>query len=358
MNMATHSRGDARFRIFFGGPDCQPRTLRDLLNSRVAAVPPGGEILWATYYFRDEALAEALVYAKQRGVTVRLTVEAKPRTARANSPVLDMLRDEANLAGDCRELKHCWPESLFCARRPRLHLKLYYFSHPEPHVLVGTFNPSGNMPEDPSVVAEIGDQDRGHNYLVEIADRQLVAGLRDHARSLHLSLHGPWERLLPRNNRVLVAGDSRVYLFPRLRRDVIRRKLLTLPAGTMLRMAISHMNDEGMAKTLLLLAKRAVGIEILAHDTERRVPRRIESLLDGHVVFRRYRHPQGFPMHNKFMLIDSCRQREVMFGSMNLSRGSLHANHELLVISADPFLFDAFQDRWEQMTRETRAMPA
>jgi len=63
-------------------------------------------------------------------------------------------------------------------------------------------------------------------------------------------------------------------------------------------------------------------------------------------------------MHNKFMLIDSCRQREVMFGSMNLSRGSLHANHELLVISADPFLFDAFQDRWEQMTRETRAMPA
>jgi phosphatidylserine/phosphatidylglycerophosphate/cardiolipin synthase-like enzyme len=357
MNISTPSTDTARFRIFFGGPDCRPRILSDLLNARVSAVPPGGEVAWATYYFRDEALAEALVNAKKRGVRVCVTVEAKPRTARANSPVLDMLRDEARLAGDCRALRHSWPESLLSRKPPRLHLKLYYFSHPEPHVLVGTFNPSGNMPEDPSVVAEIGDQDRGHNYLVEITDPQLVAGLRDHARSLHQSLHGPWERLLPRNNRVLAAGDSRVYLFPRLRRDVIRQKLRTLPTGTTLRMAVSHFNDTSIGKTLLQLSKRGVDIHILSHDTERRVPRRIETLLAGHVVFRRYRHPQGFPMHNKFILIDSGRQREAIFGSMNLSGSSLHANHELLVISADPLLFDAFQGRWEHMIRETQAMP-
>lgn len=358
MNMATPSHGTTPFRIFFGGPDCQPRTLRDLLKARVSAVPSGGEILWTTYYFRDEALAEALVHAKQRGVTVRLTVEAKPRTARANLPVLDMLRNKAGLAGDCRALKHVWPESLFCRKRPRLHLKLYYFSHPEPHVLVGTFNPSGNTPEDPSVVAEIGDQDRGHNHLVEITDSRLVIPLRDHLLFLHGGLHGPWERLLPRNNRVHAAGDSRVYLFPRLRRDVIRRKLMALPAGTILQMAVSHMNDKSFAQCLLRLAKRGIHIEILAHDTERRVPRRIENLLDGQVVFRRYRHPRGFPMHNKFILIDSGRQREVIFGSMNLSQGSLHANHELLVVSADPFLFDAFRNRWEQMIKETQAMPS
>ncbi len=199
MNMATPSHGTTPFRIFFGGPDCQPRALRDLLDARLSAVPLGGEVAWATYYSRDEALAEALVSAKKRGVRVCVTVEAKPRTARANSPVLDMLRDEANLAGDCRALRHIWPESLLSRKPPRLHLKLYYFSHPEPHVLVGTFNPSGNVPEDARIVAEIGDQDRGHNYLVEITDRQLVTGLRDHARSLHQSLHGPWERLLPRN---------------------------------------------------------------------------------------------------------------------------------------------------------------
>jgi phosphatidylserine/phosphatidylglycerophosphate/cardiolipin synthase-like enzyme len=357
MTMSKPLTGNPQFRIFFGGPDCQPRTLRDLLNSHISAVPSGGEIIWATYYFRDEALADALVQAKKRGVTVRLTLEANPRTARANLQVFDLLQGAGNLAGDCRPLRHNWPDNLHW-KKPRLHIKLYYFSHPEPHVLVGTFNPSGNQPEDPHIVAEIGDQDRGHNYLVEITDSRLVFPLRDHLLLLHGRPHGPWERLLPRNNRVLTAGDSSIYLFPRLRRDLLRRKLLTLPKGTVLRMAISHLNDKEIGKTLLQLAKRGVEIEILAHDTERRVPRWIEELLGGHLTFRRYRHHLGLPMHNKFILIDTQRSREVIFGSMNLSKNSLYANHELLVVSASTFLYDAFRVRWEQMLKETQAIPS
>ncbi len=357
MIMSTPSTADPQFRIFFGGPDRPPRALRDLLHSRVSAVPAGGEIFWATYYFRDEALADALVQAKKRGVTVRLTLEANPRTVRANLPVLDRLQRADNLAGDLRSLGHPWPDNL-PRKNPRLHIKLYYFSHPEPHVLVGTFNPSGNRPEDPDIVREIGDQDRGHNHLVEITDSRLVLPLREHVRLLHARPHGPWERLLPRNNRVLAAGDSRIYLFPRLRRDLLGRKLRTLPKGTMLRMAISHLNDEGMGKTLRLLTNRGVEIEILAHDTERRVPRWIENQLEAHLIFRRYHHPAGLPMHNKFILVDTRRRREVIFGSMNLSERSLYANHELLVISASPFLYDAFQERWEQMVRETQEMPS
>jgi len=70
MNMATPSHGTTPFRIFFGGPDCQPRTQRDLLKAPVSAVPSGGEILWTTYYFRDEALAEALVHANHELLVV------------------------------------------------------------------------------------------------------------------------------------------------------------------------------------------------------------------------------------------------------------------------------------------------
>jgi hypothetical protein len=344
-------------RIFFGGPDQRPRALRDLLDSHIAAVPSGGEIIWATYYFRDEALADALAQAKKRGVRVRLTLEARPRTRQANLPVFSMLQQSANLGSLCRSLRHCWPDNL-CWKKPRLHLKLYYFSHPEPHVLVGTFNPSGNHPDDPRIIAKIGDQDRGHNHLVEIGDHRLVAPLRDHLLSLNGAPHGPWERLLPANNRVLAGGDTRIYLFPRLRRDVIRRKLLALPRGTTLRMAVSHLNDRGIGKTLLTLARRGVRIELLCHDTERRVPGWIEQMLEGRMLFRRYRHPQGLPMHNKFILMDSPQGREVMFGSMNLSKSSLHANHELLVISASAFLYNAFQTRWEQMTNETETMPS
>ncbi|MRR05733.1 MAG: hypothetical protein EG828_02130 [Deltaproteobacteria bacterium] len=355
MTMSTPSTDKPQFRIFFGGPDCRPRALRDLLHSHICAVPSGGEIFWATYYFRDEALADALVQARKRGVTVRLTLEANPRTARANLPVLEMLQSPGNLAGNCRSLRHTWPDNLRW-KKPRLHIKLYYFSHPEPHVLVGTFNPSGNQPEDPNIVAEIGDQDRGHNHLVEISDSRLVYPLRDHLRLLHGGSHGPWERLLPRNNRVFTAGDTRIYLFPRLKRDVLRLKLLELPKGTVLRMAISHLNDKEIGKTLLQLVKRGVKIEILAHDTERRVPVWMEDLLDGHLVFRRYRHPMGLPMHNKFVLIESPGEREVIFGSMNLSNNSLHANHEILVVSANSLLYDAFQERWEQMIQETEAI--
>ncbi|ABL00351.1 conserved hypothetical protein [Pelobacter propionicus DSM 2379] len=357
MPLSTYQTSRPRFRVFFGGPDLKPRLLRDLLEARISAVPAGGEIFWATYYFRDVALADALIQAKERGARVSLTLEANPRTARTNIPVLSILQRADTLAAGCRPLMHRCPDNLLW-KKPLLHLKLYYFSHPKPHVLIGTFNPSGNQPEDPQVIEEIGDQDRGHNYLVEIVDSRLVAPLREHLLMLHTGPHGPWERLLPRNNRVISADDSRIYLFPRLRRDVLHQKLLTLPKGTTLRMAISHLNDKRIGITLLQLARRGVLIKILAHDTERRVPGWMEELFDGQLDFRRYRHPQDLPMHNKFILIESHHRREVLFGSMNLSKSSLHANHELLVASSDLYLYDAFHTRWEKMINETEAMPS
>jgi len=121
-------------------------------------------------------------------------------------------------------------------------------------------------------------------------------------------------------------------------------------------MAISHLSDEKMVKTLLTLSKRGVQIEILTHDTERRVPDWVENQLDKQLLFRRYRHPQGFPMHNKFILIDTHQSREVIFGSMNFSKHSLYANHELLVVSSSSFLYDAFETRWQQMLNEKEAL--
>ena len=49
--------------LLFGGPDRPPRYLRDFLESCIAAVPAGGTIDFATYYFRDRALAQALIDA-------------------------------------------------------------------------------------------------------------------------------------------------------------------------------------------------------------------------------------------------------------------------------------------------------
>jgi hypothetical protein len=346
---------DSRFRLLFGGPDQAPRSLRDLLEFHIDAVPAGGEIFWATYYFRDRALASALIRAQQRGVNLRVVLEAKPRTSRANLPVVELLGNTGNLGKNLRLIRHRWPDNLGL-RTPRLHLKLYFFSHPQPHVLLGTFNPSGDIPEDAELMKEIGDQDRGHNYLIEIDDRQLVSPLRDHLLHLHAAHHGPWERFVA-GNKSIITDDAEIYLFPRLKRDILRQKLAALPSDTHLRIAVSHFNDKQIGKTLQTLARRGAKIEILAHDTERRVPPWIENLLDAKLSFRRYRHPEELPMHNKFILIDSPLGRESMCGSMNFSVRSLRANHELLMVSKNSALYHGFLKRWEEMVEETRRYP-
>ncbi|MEJ2201877.1 MAG: phospholipase D-like domain-containing protein, partial [Desulfuromonadaceae bacterium] len=207
----------------------------------------------------------------------------------------------------------------------------------------------GNEPEDPNLLAIIGDQDRGHNLLLELNDPRLVSPLRQHLLHLHSAVHGPWERLRPSYNRVIRTEDTAIYLFPRLRRNIIAKKLLTVPSGSVLRLAVSHLNDRKIGATLRAVAARGVRIEILAHDTERRVPQWVEEQLLESLTFRRYRHPQGLPMHNKFILIHTPQQREVLLGSMNLSVRSLYVNHELLLVSSNPLLVEAMERRWHDM---------
>jgi phosphatidylserine/phosphatidylglycerophosphate/cardiolipin synthase-like enzyme len=125
-------------------------------------------------------------------------------------------------------------------------------------------------------------------------------------------------------------------------------------AESRLRIAVSHLNDPGICKRLFKLARQGVQIEVLAHDTERRVPPWVEEQmgLNG-IDFRRYRNPEGLPMHNKFMLLEMPHRKVVTFGSMNLSVRSLRANHELLAIDETPELYEAFRQRWDEMLGET-----
>lgn len=349
------------FQVFWGGPDCPPRYLRDVLEERIHAVPSGGEILWVTYYFRDEGLALALLQASSRGVRVQVAMEGNPRTGAVNSRVRKLLGGDDALGKRLRTISHRLVDNRFL-RGCRLHEKLYYFSHPGPRsshpgpsALVGTFNPSGNLPEDPAVIRKIGDQDRGHNVLVDICDTGLVQGLHAHAQRIFQMTHGPWERFLPQSNQVVVSGKTRILFFPRSRRADFDEVFEAIGPGSRLRMAVSHLNDRGICKRLFGLASQGVDIEILAHDTQRRVPSWVEKqLLRSGITFTRYVHPEGLPMHNKFMLIDTPERQLVTFGSMNLSVRSLYANHELLVIDETPELYQTFHQRWQEMMAEIK----
>jgi len=165
--------------------------------------------------------------------------------------------------------------------------------------------------------------------------------------------HGPWERFLAESNRVITSGKTRILFFPRSRSEDFTSLFEGLGAGCRLRMAVSHFNDKDVCKRLFDLAYQGVKIEVLAHDTRRRVPSWVEEqMLRSGITFNRYVHPEGLPMHNKFMLIDTPDHHTVTFGSMNLSVRSLHANHELLVVSENTVLYQAFLRRWNEMLEE------
>lgn len=328
--------------LHLGGPDKAPRYLRDLLEERIEAIPAGGEIVWATYYFRDRALARALMAASDRGVRVVLHVEGKPRRASANAAVIAALRAHG-LGGGL----HVHEPGI--GPHPHLHSKIYAFSHPVPAALVGSFNPSGDMPEDADVIAEIGDQDRGHNLLVELREPLLVNALRRHV--LGLSAFAPRFRI-GRNGPV--RGEAATaWFYPRLRTGIIDAHLARLDGGATIRGAISHLKQGALAKDLMRAARRGASVRLIVHDTARRVPPRVvETLSASGVDIVRYEHPQGLPIHAKILLIEESAARTAYFGSFNYNPRSRFLNHEVLLATGHPALFDGLAERFEAIAAE------
>lgn len=335
--------------VHFGGPDLPERALRNLLLARIEAVPAGGWIRWATYYFRDLELAAALVSAAARGVDVRVAVEGQPRRRSTNKEVITLLREGLPARSLC-VLKP--PPGPWTKTHRHLHAKIYGFSHPHPAALVGSFNPSGNEPEDAEVIAEIGDQDRGHNMLVELSDPELVMGLAAHVDHL-CGLNGTMAaRLLPNQNRVLRSTDTSVYFFPRLNTGV-PGKLLKAGRPHSIRGAISHLKSGQLVGLLEKAARRGTCVELLVHDTERRVPQGvIARLLAAGVNVRRYVHPDKLPLHAKFLLIEGATESRALFGSFNFNPRSRFLNHEVLVQSSNEELVDALSARFDEIARE------
>lgn len=336
-------RSDIDARLFFGGPD-QPRRLRDLLEERIDGVPAGGQISWVTYYFRDERLADALLRAHRRGVSVSVVLEGRPRYRSANDAVIRRLGSIKDGIG----------AGLRVVRRlgvGHVHEKIYCFSHPRAVALVGSFNPSGNVPEDPRVVRAINDQDRGHNFLVELGGPEATA-LIDHARWMHERGPRAWDRFRALHNRPARTGTTETYFLPR-RDNPFDALLRDVAPGTRLRIAASHINDRRIVARLQTLAASGVRVELVAEATVRRVPRRIERMIrEAGMRFQRYVHPLSLPMHDKFVLADGPGGRWVAFGSYNLTWSSRWLNHEVLIVTHDEELFDGFAARWDEVAVE------
>ncbi|WP_294395534.1 phospholipase D-like domain-containing protein [uncultured Sphingomonas sp.] len=337
--------------VLFGGPDRPAGTLRDMLRARVDAVPPGGRIDWATYYFRDRDLAGALIRASDRGVAVRLVVEGDPRLAQASDAALCLLRRHGLRGG--LVLRPPAPRPLRGVNG-RLHAKIYAFSAPQAIAFVGSFNPSGDSDVDQAVIDQIGDQDRGHNLLVGLTGEGLVATLRDHVTTL-ADGRGRTGHFAAANNRIYRDGDTDLIFYPRLRPYVVEHAVDGLGRGDRLWAAISHLKAD-MVDRLAMAATRGASLALVVHDTERRVPTAaVERLSQAGVRVRRYRHPDHLPMHAKFIVIEQAGRRTSYFGSLNYNRNSRWLNDEVLVRSGDQALARTLLERFGEIGREVDA---
>ena len=341
--------------IYFGGPDQPPGYLRDVLAAHIAAVPTGGSIDWVTYYFRDLRLAEALIQAKNRGVRVTLSLEGKPRIPHANDAVIAMLAGSGGLGDALRVVAISGiPSPASKSWKPQLHEKLYCFSHPKPIAFVGSFNPSGNMPEeDPEIIREIGDQDRGYNALIGLRDPALVEELVKHARQLHRMPPSLFYRFSADANRAIHGADTTIYFWPRVRQHPIVQFLSLVGSGARVRVVASHIRTESAVDVMIGLAKRGVALEIFAESTLRRVTPKVERrLASAGIRFRRIRNPEHLPMHLKFVLVEDNDRSWSIFGSFNWTKPSFWLNHEIAAISSDPMIFQAFARRWDVLENE------
>jgi phosphatidylserine/phosphatidylglycerophosphate/cardiolipin synthase-like enzyme len=331
-------------KVHFGGPDREPRALRNILEQRIDAVQAGGSIDWITYYFRDERLAQALLRARRRGVSVRVCLDGVPLHRRVNDGVVRLLSGPGGIGDGLRVVRHLVPW--------RLHTKLYCFSHPRPTAFVGSFNPSGNEPEDPRILARIGDQDRGHNLLLEIDEPSIVKAFLKRVTAVH-SRASPFGQLYGSISPAAVADGKEAYFFPRLGRNPLDERFLRLGEGATLRIAASHFADFRIAKHLGALAARGATVDVLTHHTQRRSPGEIVGYLRAHGVRTyRYEHPDELPMHAKFILAEDSAGRWSAVGSYNLNWNSRWLNQELLVFSNDPQLWHALDVRWHSIIAE------
>ena len=329
--------------------------LRDVLAERIAAVPSGGAIDWVTYYFRDRQLAGDLLKAHRRGVKVTVTLEKRPRTVQANEIVTAMLSGRSGLGSGFRSLSlPNIPIPFGNAQKPRLHEKLYCFSHPKPTAFIGSFNPSGDGPEDDrAIIDEIGDQDRGHNVLVGLVDPVLVGRLVKHARWIHRAHCIMLYRFSKNANQAVRGKGTEIHFWPRVRPHPVLQFLSRLGAKARIRIAASHMKGPIVVKAIIGIACRGATVEILTEPTLRRVPIEVERMLtQTGIAFRRVTHPEGLPMHNKFVLAEKDSQRWVVFGSFNWTDRSYRLNHEIGAISANNHLFDAFASRWNVLAAQ------
>ncbi|MFK8026577.1 MAG: phospholipase D-like domain-containing protein [Gammaproteobacteria bacterium] len=336
---------------YFGGPDKNKNLLRDVLIQHIEAVPSNGNISWVCYYLNDPEIIQALINASKRGVQINLTIDGRPRTPSINQLCIDKFNlTSINLIIVKR--KPFW-EYFGIHWHPHLHSKLFYFSHPTPRVLIGSYNPTaGDQHIDATLIDKIGDHSISHNVLVAIDEENSVNYLHKHILKLQLYWQRMFARLAVTHNTTFHSLEWEINFLPSLRKHPINKLLSNNESNVHVKCAISHLKGLCTLKPIKAALKTGKKIELLLESSQRRVPNKHLVFLDKHAI--KYYQPKldkNCLMHNKFIIYKSDQQHCVMFGSFNWSSRSMLLNNEIIACSHDKNTISAFEARWNQLIK-------
>ncbi len=342
-------------KTFFGGPDKAKNLLRDTLVKHIAAVPADGQISWLCYYLHDPIIFHALISAAKRGVKIALTIDGRARSPSINQASIDQF-SQANhslIEVIVVKMRSIW-EYFGIHWHPHLHSKLYYFSHPKPQVLVGSYNPTASSEHiDEASIKKIGDHSISHNILVKIDDQNTVSHLKNYISTMQNHWRRPFTRILPSHNTAFRSDNWTVNFLPRLSAHPINTLLSKNDSNVSVRCAISHLKGPGILNPLKIAINTGKTIELLLESSQRRVSNKHLAFLDKHQI--KYYQPKlekNCLMHSKFILYQSDQEHCVMFGSFNWSTRSRLLNHEVVACSHDKEIVVEFEQRWNQITTQ------
>lgn len=335
------------------GPGSVSTRLEDRIIAMIEAAAPGSDVFVAMYTFTRLEVAQALLAARRRGVTVRVLVDAK--SVRGDNPAVEALRAARGGLDGCGRA---------CVRVCRRGCQGLHINHNK-FLLLSRLRDGSRWVVAQSSANFTAGQLHHHNDLVVIKnDRKLYRAFRRYFDDLSR------RRWAPRYFR-RAEGESGVeaYFFPRLfGPDPIVKMLdrIDCDPDAVIRVAHSRFQSHRLrvARRLRALADQGCDVHVLVRDEPGKdspgsaVLRELEGLVT--VLPYKGRPRADNAIHTKLMLIraryaGSEEPRHVVLtGSHNLSATSLRFNDEVLLRLENEALFDAYQGFWEGMLRVYR----
>ncbi len=364
---ATVSESGNSYRLHLNEAGGEVAVLLNALLETVDGVPSGEALRVAFYYLRNERLCDALARARKRGVDVRILISGRTHVTGANRAAIESLRgqgfeSEISVRHDAR------------LGLSRMHLKLLLASRVGERsnvVFTGTYNPSSSdartgaelSGEEAALLQRIGDQDRGFNYLLEIAgSREAYNYLAAHFDGLHASTDrsGILAPTPPFNY-----DDLTIQVIPTRLNPLLQYLSQRLASGVpgRLRIAASHISNRRTIALLGQLQTAGHRVEIIGHDSTRRFSSRSQRRLEASgVAVRRYVDASLYPMHCKFILSQypaehNCLTRDLFVGSMNLNTRSYYLNDDLFFQISNTQLYDNFEGLWNRISDSISPQP-